>query len=93
MPGAVNQRVFDVPACRAFLLTDAQESVAELFEPGHEVITYSSKEEAVDLAKYYLENDNIRMTVAERAYARVLNEHTYKHRMLYVVKRIKAVYS
>ena len=40
MGKAVNQRVFDVPACGAFLLTDHQESVEGLFEVGKEVVTY-----------------------------------------------------
>ena len=38
MPGAVNQRVFDVPACGAFLLTDHRRQLEDLFEPGREVV-------------------------------------------------------
>ena len=54
MGKAVNQRVFDVPACGAFLLTDHQESVEGLFEVGKEVVTYKDRGEIADLARFYL---------------------------------------
>ena len=54
MGSAVNQRVFDVPACGAFLLTDHQEALAEAFEIGKEVVCYSSQEEAAELIRHYL---------------------------------------
>ena len=48
MLGAVNQRVFDVPACGAFLLTDHQEAIEELFDVGKEVIIYKNRAEIPD---------------------------------------------
>ncbi|HEX9024382.1 MAG TPA: glycosyltransferase [Geobacteraceae bacterium] len=81
MKTAVNQRVFDVPACGGFLLSDHQEDMERFFDVGREAICYRSKEEAVSLAAHYLENWEERKRVAEAARRRVLAEHTYERRM------------
>ncbi|MDR2488805.1 MAG: glycosyltransferase [Desulfovibrio sp.] len=81
MKGAVNQRVFDVPATGAFLLTDYREQVENLFEPGREIICYRSPEEAGDLARYYLAHPEARLAVSAAARRRILNEHSYEHRL------------
>lgn len=81
MKGAVNQRVFDVPACGRFVLTDARPQMDALFEPGVESVAYSSPDEIPDLVRYYLENDDARHSVAEAAGRRVRAEHTYEHRL------------
>lgn len=81
MKGAVNQRVFDVPACGRFVLTDARPQMEALFEPGVESVTYASADEIPDLVRHYLENDAARHSVAEAACRRVRAEHTYEHRL------------
>ncbi len=89
MKGAVNQRVFDVPACRAFLLTDARRQMERLFEPGREVMVYGSPEEIPDILARCLADPELRRTVAAAGYRRVLAEHTYPRRMaeLFAVMR------
>jgi len=81
MKGAVNQRVFDVPAAGAFLLTDYRKQVEDLFEPGTEVICYRDQEEICDLAGYYLKHDYERNRVVARARRRVLADHSYENRI------------
>ena len=81
MKGAVNQRVFDVPACEAFLLTDHRVQMERLFEPGKEVVFYNDPEEIPDMARHYLAHAGERRAVARAARARVLAEHTYTRRM------------
>ncbi|MEW6602066.1 MAG: glycosyltransferase [Nitrospirota bacterium] len=92
MSEAVNQRVFDVPACGSFILTDHQKDLEELFDIGSEMITYRHKEEIPDLVKYYLEHPSERGTVAGRARERVLKEHTYKHRLRSMIEAMKRRY-
>lgn len=92
MKGAVNQRVFDVPACGAFLLTDWREQLGALFEPGKEVICYHSPEEATDLLEYYLRHPEKRERVALSARTRVLAEHTYDHRLRTIVDIMRQLY-
>ena len=81
MKGAVNQRVFDVPATGNFLLTDYREQVENLFEPGREIICYHSPEEATALAERFLAAPEERLRVSQAARRRVLAEHTYDHRL------------
>jgi spore maturation protein CgeB len=81
MKGAVNQRVFDVPACGAFLLTDRQEQMDALFEPGAETAVYSHPDELPGLVRHYLDHPDARRRIAMAARRRVLAEHTYDRRM------------
>ncbi|MBI5191894.1 MAG: tetratricopeptide repeat protein [Nitrospirae bacterium] len=78
---AVNQRVFDVPACMSFLLTDFKEELEEYFLIGKEIICYRDKEELNRLTGYYLSNPAQMRKIAEAGYQRVLCEHTYTDRM------------
>jgi spore maturation protein CgeB len=92
MGTAVNQRVFDVPACGAFLLTDLQPSLEALFDVGEEVIAYRDIDEIDDLARFYLRNDSAREAVAAKGRNRVLREHTYRHRVEAIVRRLRELY-
>ncbi len=90
MKAAVNQRVFDVPAAGGFLLTDFKEQLAEVLEPGKESACYHDPEEIPDLVRFYLRHPGARGKIIERARARILQEHTYRHRlqeMLAVLRR------
>jgi spore maturation protein CgeB len=89
MKSAVNQRVFDVPACGGFVLSDHQEDMDAFFEVGKEAVCFRTIEEAVDMARYYLENETERLRIAEAARRRVLSEHTYEKRMGTLVEEMR----
>lgn len=80
MPHTVNQRVFDVPLCGGFLLTDRQGAIFELFADD-ELATYDGIDTVAQTARHYLEQPGMRREIADRAQRRVLGEHTYGHRM------------
>lgn len=92
MKGAVNQRVFDVPAAGAFLLTDYRAQIEDLFEPGTEVICYRDQEEICDLAGYYLKHEYERNRVVARARRRVLADHSYENRMKVIFRVMREYY-
>jgi spore maturation protein CgeB len=92
MKGAVNQRVFDVPATGSFLLTDYREQVERLFEPGKEIICYRSPEEAEALAGEYLARPEARRNTAAAARRRILHEHGYDHRLRTLMDTMRALY-
>lgn len=85
LAAAVNQRVFDVPACGSFMLTDYRSSLTELFEPESEVVIYNGLTDLRDKAEYYLEHEEERVAIAARARKRVLAEHTYAHRAAAII--------
>lgn len=89
MKTAVNQRVFDVPACGGFLLGDYQEDMDSFFEVGKEAVCFRSVEEAASLVAHYLGNEGERKRIAEAARRRVLAEHTYEKRMASLVAAMR----
>jgi len=89
---AVNQRVFDAPACGGFLITDRQQVLDELFEVGTEMISYHHRDEIQELVRFYLRNEKVRETVSKRGRERVLKEHTYVHRLTTLIDRMKKRY-
>lgn len=78
---ANNMRLYEATGMGSLLLTDHKDNLHELFDVGREVITYSSKEEAAELAHYYLEHPKEAQAIASAGQARTLREHTYAHRM------------
>jgi spore maturation protein CgeB len=90
MKTGLNQRVFDVPACQAFLLTDRRNQLDELFDPD-EVVTYHNPQEAAEKAKWYLKRPEQRAKVSQKAYQRVLAEHLYLHRLEKMIRIIMGV--
>jgi len=80
MPHAVNQRVFDIPLCERFVISDDQSDLFELF-PKEAVCAASSPEEYAALAKFYLQNPNAKNSITQKARKHILAEHLYKHRI------------
>ncbi len=89
MKTGLNQRIFDVPACGAFLLTDYREQIEGLFEVGREVVCYRDPEEAFELADFYRKHDRERRAVAERGHLRILSEHTYRCRLGRLIEQMR----
>ncbi len=88
MPTAVNQRVFDAPAAGGFLLTDDQSDLYDLFQPGETAI-FSSMEELNDKCDYYLRHPAQREQISRKALRRILQEHTYMHRIRSIITEAK----
>lgn len=92
MKGALNQRVFDVPASGGFVLTDYREQLSWSFEVGREVVCYHEVGEIGDLVRHYLANPSQRLEIASRARARIEKEHSYAHRMAAICAHMKRIY-
>lgn len=92
MKGALNQRVFDVPASGGFLLTDYRAQLPAAFDVGREVVCYHAAEEIGDLVRHYLANPSKRLEIARRARARIEKEHSYAHRMATICENMKRMF-
>lgn len=92
MKGAVNQRVFDVPVCGGFLLTDHRRQMEALFEPGREIVCYREPGEIPDLVRHYLRRDSERAGITAAARSRILAEHTYDLRLQSLVQTMRSIY-
>jgi spore maturation protein CgeB len=78
---ANNMRLFEATGMGTCLVTDWKENLAELFEPGKDVVAYRSTEECLDLLRYYRTHDSERTAIAAAGHARCLAEHRYERRM------------
>ncbi len=92
MKGAVNQRVFDVPVCGGFLLTDHRRQMEDLFEPGREIVCYEDPDEIPGLVRHYLPREGERRAVVEAARRRILAEHTYDLRLASLARTMREIY-
>lgn len=82
-------RAMDIMGCGGFLLTNYQEDFLEHFEPGVDFVFYTSQEELVELAEYYLVHESERQEIAENGYRRVKSGHTYRERIDVILRQIK----
>lgn len=89
MMTAVNQRLFDVPACGGFVLSDYQSALEEMFCPGQEIAVYRDRGEIAELARFYLAHESERQAISQAGRRRVLAEHTYRHRMEKIVEQMR----
>ncbi len=92
MKGALNQRVFDVPASGGFLLTDYRLQLNAAFEVGREVVCYHGVEEIGDLVRHYLSNPSARREISLRARVRIEREHSYAHRIETICANMKRMF-
>lgn len=77
----INMRVFETMATGSFLLTNYIPTMDELFIDGTDLATYKTLDEMVEKVKYFLENEGERDMIALNGQKKVLDGHTYTHRI------------
>tara|TARA_Y100001935_G_C17311792_1_gene517205 strand:- start:14898 stop:16205 length:1308 start_codon:yes stop_codon:yes gene_type:complete len=75
-----NMRLFESTGVGTCLLTDSGKNISELFEENKEVVTYKSLSEAVDKARYLIENKSESDKIAKAGQLKTLNCHTIMNR-------------
>lgn len=67
-----NMRMYEVPSHGMMLLCDkaAKDMHNDIFESGKEAIYYDSIDEAIELAEYFISNDDKRIEIAAAGYSR-----------------------
>lgn len=82
----LNMRTFEVMATGTTLLTQENEPLLELFEPGNHLLTFRTIDEAVAKAKMILQDPELLSEIGQNGLNEVLSKHTYKHRALEILK-------
>ncbi|PDT18284.1 hypothetical protein CO670_02435 [Rhizobium sp. J15] len=77
---ANNMRLYEATGMGALLVTDRKSNIAEIFEPGREVVCYDSAEECAELIRFYQKNDHERERIAQAGQRRTLQDHNYNIR-------------
>jgi spore maturation protein CgeB len=83
-------KVFETLACETLLVVDAQKDVLNLFESGRHLVAYHNHKELKELIHYYLKHPEEARKIAQQGRRKVLENHTFKHRveeMLGIIKK------
>jgi len=85
----LNTRTFDIPACGAFEIVDYKKSLAEHFEIDKEIVAFEDVNKLKSKIDFYLKNTALRKAISENGKKRVLNEHTWVHRVSDVITALR----
>lgn len=79
-------RAMDIMGCSGFLLSNYQADFFDYFEPDKDFVYYSSTDELIDKADYYLKHDKERESIALNGYNRVCKDHNYSVKLQEMIK-------
>ncbi len=74
-------RCFDIMGCRGFLLSNFQEDFFRYFEPDVDFVFYESQSDLLNKVDFYLQHEDERKAIAERAYEKIKKDHTFNVRV------------
>ena len=86
----IPMRIFDIMACGGFVLAEYSKELSNIFEIGKEVETYSTLDELVSKATYYLDHESEALEIAEHGREAVLKNHTISGRVKHMLNAIGA---
>ena len=73
--GPINFRTFYLPANGVMQICDNKSHLGRVFELGVEVVGYDSIEEAIELTRYYIDNDAERRRIAAAGWRRAISDY------------------
>ena len=77
---------------KSLLMCEYSEEIAAIFKEGVEAVFFRSPDELVEKINYYLENETLRVEVAEHGYQAVHNRgHDLYSRFSRVVEQVKGI--
>ncbi|RJQ53529.1 MAG: hypothetical protein C4526_06410 [Nitrospiraceae bacterium] len=74
------ERCYGIPACGGFLLSEERAHAKDDFIEGEEIVLFRDLKDCFEKIRYYITSHDEARRIAENAYRRVMNEHTYRHR-------------
>jgi hypothetical protein len=87
---ANNMRLFEATGVGALLLTEQRRNIADLFEPGREVVVYEGADDLVEKIEHYVRHEEERREIATAGQRRTLAEHTYGRRITELAGMLEA---
>ncbi len=79
-------RIFDIMGARGFVLSNYQIELFDLFVPGEDFDFFTSDEELVEKTSYYLKHKDMAKEIAENAFEKVKENHSYPIRLSEMMK-------
>ena len=79
-------RIFDVLGCGGFLITNYQTELPDIFSIGEDLEAYTSEEDLLYKAEYYLTHENDRLEIANNGYKKLVKYHNYPERIMQMLE-------
>lgn len=86
---AANIRLYETTGIGSCLLTDWKENISDLFEPDKEILTFKTKEEALDKILYCKSNPSFASSIAVKGQKRALSCYSYRQIVPDVISFVK----
>ncbi len=84
----IKGRNFEIPGCRAFMISGEARGLENYYKIGKELICFSNTKDLVQKIKYYLHNELEREEIANAAYKRTMESYTYEKKFNEIFKTI-----
>ena len=84
----VPQRVFDILSVGGFVMSNFQEDAAVLFDPDREIVMFSSVDEFLDKADYYIHHEKERLEIGARGYLKVKDKYNSANAIKNMIAKI-----
>jgi spore maturation protein CgeB len=86
---SMSARMYTAVGCGAFYMCQHIDGIEDILEPDKEIVTFKSEQEMIDMIRYYIKNNELRIKIAEAGRKRVLKDHTYEVRMRQMIELIR----
>ena len=73
--------MFELPANGVMQISDGGPFLDNFYEPGREIVGYSSADDLIEKIRYYLEHDAERESIARAGFRRAMRDHRMKQRL------------
>ena len=83
----IKARIFEVPGCGGFLLTQPADDLERYYVPGQEVVTFSDPDDLARKIGHYLAHQEDRDRIAFAGHIRTCAEHTYEIRFTQLMEQ------
>ena len=87
----VSTRSFEIPACGGFMLHIDNDELREFYTPGIDVDVFTTAEEAVDKATFYLYRPELRQSMIRSAFNRTVPDYSYSSRAKEIYKILSEI--
>ena len=73
-------RFVQIPGLQKLQIMTPADNIEEYFVPDQEIVIVKNTNELLEKIRFYLQNDNERLKIANAGYQRIIKEHTAQHR-------------
>jgi spore maturation protein CgeB len=87
----IKARIFEVPGCGGFLMTEPADDLDRYYTPDREVATFGGLDDLAHKIGHYLTHTDERDRIARAGHARTRSEHTYEIRFSQLLEAAQAL--